>query len=40
MNFVLALMNHTIRDDLQGHIDWLHTTLSPKHKYCNSIATS
>jgi uncharacterized LabA/DUF88 family protein len=30
INFVLDPMNHTIRDDLQEHIDWLHTTLPPK----------
>lgn len=37
INFVLDPMNHTIRDDLQEHIDWLHTTLPPKQKCCSSL---
>ncbi len=31
INFVLDAMNHPIREDLQEHIDWLHTTL-PKRR--------
>ena len=31
INFVLDAMNHPIREDLQEHIDWLHTTL-PRNK--------
>ncbi len=27
INFVLDAMNHPMREDLQGHSDWLHTTL-------------
>ena len=30
LHFVLDAMNHPIREDLQEHIDWLHTTL-PNH---------
>jgi len=32
INFVLDAMNHSIREDLQEHIDWLHTTLPMKRK--------
>ena len=32
INFVLDAMNHPIREDLQEHIDWLHTTLPKRQK--------
>ena len=32
IHFVLDAMNHPIREDLQEHIDWLHTTLPKRAK--------